>query len=162
MTRGPSSRRITPELLEQMVALIPEAASLREIGRLTGAAERTVRQTLSPFLAIMKLNGTHPKCGCGRDRFHPGGCAAMYHKHSESYIPGVTADKHAAVLARRERIVRMLTDGDAFSDIALVEGIAATGPAKYMRHMTDEQRAQRLLNMRAITTPLSGLDERHG
>jgi hypothetical protein len=65
--------KVTPEVLAQMIDLLPTIGSLRDLCAITGLRLDTVRREVAPFLAIMKLTGTHPKCGCGRDRFHPYG-----------------------------------------------------------------------------------------
>lgn len=162
MSGARSTRRITPEQLDRMVELIPQVSSLRDIATITGIDKRTVRQKVAPFLAIMKLNGTHPRCGCGRDRFHPGGCSDTYLKGGKNPIPGHSPAKHAAILAKRQRIISMLIDGDKICDIAAVEGVSASAPGKYLRFLTEEQRAQRDRNRRVIGATLSTMEPRNG
>ena len=136
---------VSPEQLATMVELLPTIGSLRDLGAVTGLRLDTVRKEVAPFLAIMKLQGTHPKCGCGRDRFHPYGCADSFAKSNHAgHVPGVAREQMPAVLARRAVIVEMLVAGDRFADIdRAMFGGTKMARGYMVRHLTPEQLKQR-------------------
>ncbi len=136
---------VTPELLAMIVDLIPAVKSLRDICALTGLNLDVVRRETAPFLAIMKLNGTHPKCGCGKDRFHRYGCADLKLANA---IPGQRAADHARLFARRQNIIAMLIAGDRFVDVNDVLGLHDKAARRYLRFMTPAQIAERERNLR--------------
>ena len=135
---------VPAETLALMVELLPTIGSLRDLCAITGLRLDTVRRETAPFLALMKLNGTHPKCGCGKDRFHPYGCADSYAKSNhDGLVPGRNHQDSAAVLARRQEIISMLVAGDRFIDIASRYGIDKSSARAYLRYLTPEQLAAR-------------------
>lgn len=136
--------RVTPEILATMVKLLPTIGSLRDLCGITGLRLDVVRREMAPFLAIMKLQGTHPQCGCGKDRFHPYGCVDSYAKAKhQNEVPGHSPDQHAAILARRSQVISMLVAGDRFADINAAMGFKHKDARKYLRFLTPEQMAQR-------------------
>lgn len=136
--------KVTPETLAMMVDLLPTIGSLRDLCAVTGLRLDTVRREVAPFLAIMKLTGTHPKCGCGRDRFHPYGCTDSYAKGArDDCFPGHTKAETAILLARREAIIDAIMTGDTYSDIEQRLGMSKKSARKYLRFMTPAQIAQR-------------------
>ena len=140
---------LTPEKLALMVELLPTATSLRDICAIIGVRLEVVRLAAAPFLAIMKLNGTHPQCGCGRDRFHPYGCADSYAKSWPSdCLPGHTREASVAMLERRRVALQMLVEGERFCDVDSALGMSKGGAKNYLRFFTPEQMAQREENVR--------------
>lgn len=139
-----SQPRVTPEILATMVNLLPTIGSLRDLCGITGLRLDVVRREMAPFLAIMKLQGTHPQCGCGKDRFHPYGCVDSYAKAKrQNEVPGHSPNQHAAILARRSQVISMLVAGDRFTDINAAMGFKHKDARKYLRFLTSEQIAQR-------------------
>jgi hypothetical protein len=134
---------VTPELRALMVDLLPTIGSLRDLCAVTGLRLDTVRKETAPFLAIMKLTGTHPKCGCGRDRFHPYGCVDSVAKGPINPVPGHRADQHDAVFSRRAAIIELLVAGERFVDIEDTLGLYKSCAGKYMRFLSPAQVAQR-------------------
>ena len=145
--------KVTPELLAIMVDLLPTIGSLRDLCAVTGLRLDTVRRTVAPFLAIMKLTGTHPQCGCGRDRFHPYGCRDSYAKAPKNPVPGYKPEDHRRVLDRRALAVSMLMAGDRLMDIDSVMGMTKGGARSYARFLTPEQRAARERRLVAAGRP---------
>src|SRR3546814_9756062 len=99
---------MTPEQTARMVELLPTIESMRELADVLGVSRGCIHRAAAPFLAIMKLNGTHPKCECGQDRFHRFGCEYTYNLSRKSRgdrIPGRTAIQSAVLLARRQEII---------------------------------------------------------
>lgn len=153
------SRRLTPEVLATVVGLLPTVGSLRDLCGITGLRLDVVRKAVAPFLAIMKLSGTHPQCGCGKDRFHPYGCADSYAKSWPSdCLPGRTRAETVVLLARRERAIDMLVAGERQIDIDHALGMSKGGAKNYLRFLTPEQLAERAraLAARAVTTSGKG------
>ena len=141
---GPQQKRCTPELLALIVELLPTVGSLRDLCAITGLRLDMIRRETAPFLAIMKLNGTHPKCGCGRDRFHPYGCVDSYARANHSgHVNGQTVAASQAFLERRRRLIEMLIAGDRFVDIDNALGLYRKSARKYLRFLTAEQLAER-------------------
>ncbi|MDP5279930.1 hypothetical protein Q9Q95_13425 [Sphingomonas sp. DG1-23] len=139
-----SNKRCTPELLAMIVELLPTVGSLRDLCALTGLRLDTVRRETAPFLAIMKLNGTHPKCGCGKDRFHPYGCADSYAKSWPSdCLPGHTREETVVLLERRRIAIEMLVAGDRLVDVDCALGMSKGGAKNYLRFLTPEQHLER-------------------
>ncbi|MCG7346603.1 hypothetical protein [Sphingomonas sp. ACRSK] len=137
-------QKCPPEKLALMVELLPTIGSLRDLCAITGLRLDTVRRETAPFRAIMKLQGTHPQCGCGRDRFHPYGCADSRAKSWPSdCVPGHTREQTPVVLARRQVAIQMLVAGDRFVDIDRALGTSKGVARKYLRHLTPEQAEQR-------------------
>lgn len=135
-----SVSKVTPETLALMVELLPTVMSLRDLCAVTGLRLDTVRRNVAPFLAIMKLQGSHPKCGCGRDRFHPYGCTDSYSKGMrKGTVPGRTAEQAAEVLGRRQRVIDMLLAGCRFVDINSAMGFKHKDARKYLRFLTPDQ-----------------------
>lgn len=142
MSAQPS--RVTPELLATMVDLLPTVGSLRDLCAITGLRLDLVRREMAPFLAIMKLTGTHPQCGCGKDRFHPYGCVDSRAKSWPSdCLPGHTREQTAALLERRQVAINMLVAGERQIDIDHALGMSKGGARNYLRFLTPEQLAQR-------------------
>ena len=138
----------TPELRAMIADLLPTVGSLRDLCALTGLRLDTIRRETTPLLAIMKLNGTHPKCGCGRDRFHPYGCADSYAKGWPSdCLPGHTREESAALLQRRAVAVAMLASGARFCDVDAALGMSKGGAKNYLRFLSAEQLAERHRNV---------------
>ena len=137
--------KVTPEKLAAMVEMLPTIGSLRELSAATGLRLEVVRREAAPFLAIMKLNGTHPQCGCGRDRFHPYGCADSRAKSWPSdCIPGNTRAETGVLLARRSIVIEMLLAGDRFREIDRALGMSNGSARGYFRRfLTPEQCALR-------------------
>jgi len=136
--------RVTPEVLDTMVELLPKASSLRDISAITGLRLEVVRREAAPFLAIMKLNGTHPQCGCGKDRFHPYGCVDLWPKRRrEGIVPGWSPIDSALLLARRAAIVERMVAGDRYVDIDKAMGLPRSTSKNYAVYLTPEQRALR-------------------
>jgi len=130
------SRVVSPELLATMVDLLPTVGSLRDLCAITGLRLGTVRRELAPFLAIMKLQGAHPQCGCGKDRFHPYGCVDSVAKAGPPKVA-------ASILERRGSVISMLLAGDRFVDIDNALGLYPKSARKYLRFLTPEQLAER-------------------
>lgn len=142
--------KATPEMLALMVELLPTIGSLRDLCAVTGLRLETVRRETAPFLAIMKLQGTHPQCGCGKDRFHPYGCRDSYVKGvREGHVPGCTLERAPIVLARRKIIIDMLVAGDRFVDIDKALGFNSKSAKGYMRFLSPDQREARARAVKA-------------
>lgn len=136
--------KVTPEILALIVELLPTIGSLRDLCAVTGLRLDTIRRETAPFLAIMKLQGTHPQCGCGKDRFHPYGCADSYKKSwPEDCIPGRTRAESAVLYERRRVIIEMLAAGDRFCDIDARFGLSKGSAKSNLRFMSPEQREGR-------------------
>lgn len=150
-------KKITPELLASMVELLPTISSLRDLCGVTGLRLDSVRREMAPFLAIMKLQGTHPQCGCGKDRFHPYGCVdsrakSMMRDHP---FPGHSASRRPELAERRRRIIEMLVAGDRFVDIDNALGLYPKSARKYLRFLSLEQRAERDRKVAARQAPFN-------
>lgn len=143
--RAPAPEKLcTPELLATIVELLPTVGSLRDLCALTGVRLDTMRKETAPFLAIMKLNGTHPKCGCGKDRFHPYGCADSYAKGwPADCLPGHTKSETAVMLERRRIVIDKLVAGERFCDIDRDLGMWKGAAKKLLRFLDAEQLAER-------------------
>jgi len=132
--------KVPPETLALIVELLPTIGSLRELCAVTGLRLDTIRRETAPFLAIMKLQGTHPQCGCGKDRFHPYGCADSYAKSWPSdCLPGQTREQSAVLLERRRLAIEMLVAGERLCDIDQCLGMSKGGAKNYVRFMSSEQ-----------------------
>lgn len=143
--------KVTPEVLAQMVDLLPSVGSLRDLCAITGLRLDTVRRAVAPFLAIMKLQGTHPQCGCGKDRFHPYGCVDSRAKSWPSdCLPGHTREQTEALLARRQTAIEMLVAGERQIDIDHALGMSKGGAKNYLRFLTPEQLATRERRQREL------------
>lgn len=143
MTR-PTINPVTPELLALMIELLPTIGSLRDLCAVTGLRLETVRREMAPFLAIMKLTGTHPQCGCGKDRFHQFGCIESRAKNVPTdCLPGHTRDQTKRLLQQRQVAIDMIVAGARFADIDAALGMTKGGAKNYLRFLTDEQRRQR-------------------
>lgn len=141
--------KVTPEMLALMVGLLPTVGSLRDLCAITGLRLDTVRREVAPFLAVMKLQGTHPQCGCGRNRFHPYGCVDSRAKSWPSdCLPGHTREQSVELLKRRERAIEMLVAGDRQVDIDAALGMSKGGAKNYLRFLTPAQMEQRERRMR--------------
>jgi len=141
---GPKSKPVPPELLAMMVELLPTIGSLRDLAAITGLHLFEVRRVTAPFLAIMKLNGTHPKCGCGKLRFHPFGCSGFRGKNTPTdHLPGHTREETKRLLQQREIAIDMLVDGARFAEVDAALGMSKGSAIKYVRFMTAEQRQHR-------------------
>lgn len=138
------TKKVPPETLALMLEQLPTVGSLRDLAALTGVRLDVVRREVAPFLAIMKLNGTHPKCGCGKDRFHPYGCVDSVTKASYSTpVRGRSLVEGLVMLARREPILEAIMTGDPYSVIEQRLNLPHKSARKYLIHLTPEQRAQR-------------------
>lgn len=148
-------RAMTPEKLALMVELLPTADSLRDIASILSVHLDVVRRTSAPFLALMKLNGTHPQCGCGKDRFHPYGCADSRAKSwPADCLPGCTRAETVVMLERRRVAVDMLTEGQRFCDVDRALGMHKGTAKYYLRYLTPDQLAERERNQRARAADL--------
>lgn len=138
--KAASAAKVTPEILALMVDLLPTIGSLRDLCSVTGLGLEVVRRAVAPFLAIMKLQGAHPKCGCGRDRFHPYGCVDSFAKSNrEGVVPGHRKEDVPSLLARRTAVIRMLVEGERFVDVDTALGLYPKSARKFLRFMTPEQ-----------------------
>lgn len=145
-----SNSRVTPELLAMMVDLLPTIGSLRDLCAVTGLSLDVVRRETAPFLAIMKLQGTHPQCGCGRDRFHPYGCADSFKKgYPADCLPGHTREQTVLMLERRKVAIEMLVAGSRYVDIDRALGMSHGGARNYLRFLSPQQLAERERNAAA-------------
>jgi hypothetical protein len=146
--RERSEKTVTPEKLALLVDLLPTALSLRDIGTILGLRVDQVHRAAAPFLAIMKIAGTHPKCGCGKDRFHLYGCVDSYAKGSrDGLLPGRTRAEAEVLRWRRELGIEMIKSGVRWCDIDEALGSWKGTARRYMRFMTPEDRqARRLLD----------------
>src|SRR3546814_14065874 len=110
---------MTPEQTARMVELLPTIESMRELADVLGVSRGCIHRAAAPFLAIMKLNGTHPKCECGQDRFHRFGCEYTYNLSRKSpgdRLPGRPAIQTAVLLAHPQEHLNALVRGDRFLD----------------------------------------------
>lgn len=149
-TTAGESYVMTPEKLALLVELLPTAGSFRDICAILGVRLEVVRRAAAPFLAIMKLDGTHPQCGCGKDRFHPYGCADSYAKSWPSdCLPGHTRAETVVMLERRRVAIDMLIEGERFCDVDRSLGMSKGGAKNYLRFLTPEQLAEREQNVTA-------------
>lgn len=147
---GGLESRVNPEIRALIVDLLPTVMSLRDLCAVTGLRLDTIRREVAPFLAIMKLQGTHPKCGCGRDRFHPYGCVDSRAKSWPSdCLPGHTREQTVELLKRREQAIQMLTAGHRQVDVDRALGMSKGGAKNYLRFLTPEQRDHRAKGMAA-------------
>lgn len=155
--KAPASQpKVTPELLALMVELLPTVGSLRDLCAITGLRLDTVRQAVAPFLAIMKLQGTHPQCGCGRDRFHPYGCKDSFAKANHAdHVPGVPLADMPRVLATRRKVIELLVAGLRYVDINELMGFPHKTARHYMRFLTPEQieERERAIELRGPISP---------
>jgi hypothetical protein len=163
-----SENGATPEKLALLVELLPTALSFRDLAAMLGLHLDAVRREVAPILAIMKLNGTHPKCGCGRDRFHPYGCSAGFAKGQRAHcMPGHTAAQAAELRDRRELVIAMIKAGVRWFEIDAAFGLANGGARKHLRFMCDADRearkcidaARRDETSRAKTNPTAATGE---
>lgn len=153
-TTAGESWDMTPEKLAQLVELLATAGSLREICGVLGVRLEVVRREAAPFLALMKLTGTHPQCGCGKDRFHPYGCVDSRAKSwPDDCLPGHTREQTVALLERRALAISMLVAGDRYCDIDRCLGMGKGGAKNYIRFLTPEQVAERERLIEERTAP---------
>lgn len=144
MTGSVQEKRCTPEVLAMIVELLPTIGSLRDLCAITGLRLDVVRRETAPFLAIMKLNGTHPQCGCGRDRFHPYGCVDSRAKSwPDDCLPGRTRAETMVLMERRRVALEMLAAGDRLCDVDRTLGMWKGGARNYLRFLTPEQHLER-------------------
>ncbi|MDB5688461.1 MAG: hypothetical protein JWL91_337 [Sphingomonas bacterium] len=135
---------VSPEQLALVVELLATAGSFRDIAAMTGLRLDAVRAAAAPFLAIMKLTGTHPQCGCGRDRFHPYGCVDSYVKSGRNgEMPGRTVTEAEELTGIRLRAIEMIKAGDRWKHIDAAIGRSKGCARKYLRFMTAEDVAAR-------------------
>ena len=137
-----ANKTVTPELVALIVDLLPTAGSLRGIGAITGLSFDQIRRESAPFLAIMKLAGTHPQCGCGKDRFHPYGCVDSQAKGARTVAERAPTAAEQKWSDRREAFVEMLVAGHRFVDIDKALG-AFKASRKFLRFLSEDQIAQR-------------------
>lgn len=135
---------LTEEQIGLLVERLPHVTSLRDLARELGTRLDTVRFAAAPFLALMKAQGTHPQCGCGRDRFHPYGCVDARTKVpiGSNPFPGHRPEDRAFLLQRRELAVQMLADGARLVDVDQALGMNKCARA-YLRFLTPEQTERR-------------------
>ncbi|APZ98048.1 hypothetical protein BWQ93_05810 [Sphingopyxis sp. QXT-31] len=134
------SSAVPPETLALMVELLPSIESLRDLCAVTGLSTETVRRQTEPFIAIMKLQGTLPKCPCGRDKFHPYGCTfTQAKKRLGDRIAGVSPEESERLLHRRRLGIDMLVAGDRYSVIDEALGMKRGGARNYLRFLSPEQ-----------------------
>lgn len=149
-TTSGESWQISPEKLSLLIELLPTAQSFRDMCGILGLRLDVVRREAAPFLAIMKLNGTHPKCGCGRDRFHPYGCADSYRKGwPADCLPGRTRAESVILLERRRLVLAELVKGARYCDIDRQFGMSKGGAKAYLRFLSPDQIKERTLNCAA-------------
>jgi len=142
-----ASWQMPAERLALLIELLPTAQSFRDICGILGMRLDVVRRESAPFLAIMKLNGTHPKCGCGKDRFHPYGCADSYRKGWPSdCLPGHTRAESVVLLQKRQLVIADLVKGLRYCDIDRQFGMSKGGAKAYLRFLTSDQLAERERN----------------
>lgn len=144
LKRPRGTYKVTPEMLAHMLKHLPTVGSLRDLATITGTRLDAVRQAVAPFLATMKANGTHPKCGCGKDRFHPYGCVDRERKARYSTpIRGRSAEDALAAVAKRGPIIDAIMTGDPYSAIEQRLNLPHKSARKYLIHLTPDQLAQR-------------------
>jgi hypothetical protein len=134
-----SAPKVAPEVLALVVELLPEIGSLRDLSAVTGLRLDLIRSITAPFRAIMKLQGTHPKCGCGKDRFHPYACVDSRAKIPRDPFPGRRRADLPKHLARRALIIDMLVAGERFVDIDRCIGSTNKAAHHYISSLTPEQ-----------------------
>jgi hypothetical protein len=135
---------LPPDKLEMLVELLPVAESFRDIALLLDLRPDRVRVEAAPFLLLMKLAGTHPKCGCGRDRYHQYGCADAYDKGKRADgMPGHSPERAATLLQRRAAALEMIKAGVRWCDINEALGTSRCHAEKYVRYLTPEEREAR-------------------
>lgn len=136
--------KLPPETLALMLEQLPTVGSLRDLAAITGVRLDVVRREVAPFLATMKLNGTHPKCGCGKNRFHPYGCVDSVRKASYSTpVRGMSMADALVALAKRGPIIDAIMTGEPYSAIELRLNLPHKSARKYLVHLTPGQLAQR-------------------
>lgn len=136
--------KMTPVQIQTMIDLMPHAESLRDIAAIMGVPQQTLRQVAQPFVAIMRMQGALPPCGCGRERFHPYGCSAAAKRATYiSAVPGVSADLATVALLRREMVIEAIMTGETFADIEQRLGLMPKTARKFVKYLTPEQRALR-------------------
>lgn len=146
---------VTPEMLAVMVEHLPTVGSLRDLAAITGARLDAVRRAVAPFLAAMKANGTHPQCGCGKERFHPYGCVDSERKARYSTpIRGMSVEDALAAVAKRGPIIDAIITGDPYSAIEQRLNLPHKSARKYLIHLTPEQLAQRKRMERGRAEPV--------
>lgn len=147
--------RVTPAMLALMLEHLPTVGSLRDLAAITGNRLDAVRQAVAPFLAAMKLTGTHPKCGCGKDRFHRYGCVDSERKAKYSTpIRGLSTADALAALAKRGPIIDAIMTGDPYSIIEQRLNLPHKSARKYLIHLTPGQLAQRKRMERDRAAPI--------
>lgn len=147
---------LSPEKLALLVELLPTVQSFRDAAAILGVSLQTVRHAAAPFLAIMKLEGSHPQCGCGRDRFHPYGCADSYRKGApQDCLPGHSRSKTDELLQRRKHATAMLIAGDRFCQIDDALGMSRGSAKNYLRFLSQDQLSERSVarEKRAASNP---------
>ncbi len=144
LNRQRGTYKVAPEMVALMLEHLPTVGSLRDLSAMTGTRLDAVRQAVAPFLATMKLNGTHPKCGCGKDRFHPYGGVDSVRKASYSTpVRGMSMADALVALAKRGPIIDAIMTGDPYSAIEQRLNLPHKSAQKYLVHLTPEQLAQR-------------------
>lgn len=123
---------MSPEKLSMVVDLLPHVKSIREIARIIGMSDKAVGNAARPFIALMEMNGTIPRCLCGKPRFHPYGC--------EQNTP-VPIDGER--LQRREAILEDILQGESYRTIATRHGIHRRTVGHYLARLSPEQQAAR-------------------
>lgn len=131
-----TSAPMTPEQIQLMVGLLPNAESLRDISAALGVPQQTLRVAAQPFVALLRLQGALSPCGCGRERFHPYGCASMAKK---ARPPELAPE----LLERRAAVIDAIMSGDTFARIEKRLGMGQKSARRYVRYLTPEQRALR-------------------
>jgi len=133
--------RMTPDQIQTMIDLMPHAQSLRDIAAIMGLPQKTLSQVAQPFIAILRMQGALPPCGCGKERFHQYGCAITAAKAVYTGIPRREAPD---IVARRQQILDAILTGDTFQEIERRFGMADRTARKYLRFLTQPQRELRL------------------
>jgi hypothetical protein len=135
---------LPPDKLEMLIELLPVAESFRDIALLLDLRPDRVRVEAAPFLLLMKLDGTHPECGCGRDRYHQYGCADAYQKGKRADgMPGHSPERAVVLLERRAAALEMIKAGVRWCEINDALGTSRNYAEHYLRYLSPEEREVR-------------------
>lgn len=131
----------TPDRQAELLERLPQATGLRDLAREMGVDYHTLHSAAEPYIAILRAQGVLAPCPCGKERFHPHGCAVRGSGgRGRTYRSG---EEHQAMLHRRALFVSMLVDGARFVDIDAAMCSTKGTARSYARHLTEEQRQTR-------------------